>query len=126
MIERAVPLRRIAMRCRGTACRARGNQIAPHHRESGLRGLPFDVYIAFDLKWYAVFKSLEHRVDQLLDRSAAVIARHCLMQVPPDALDRVALRIVQGQEVQLNPMAPGHHVPCICRQSWKLAVSQIA
>ena len=34
----------------------------------------FDVYIAFGLRRYAVFKPLKHTVDQLLDRSTAVIA----------------------------------------------------
>ena len=33
----------------------------------------FDVHIALDLKWFAVFKPLTHKVGQLLDRSAAVI-----------------------------------------------------
>ena len=33
-----------------------------------------DVRIAFDLKWYAVLKLLKHKVGQLLDHSAAVIA----------------------------------------------------
>lgn len=51
--------------------------------------------------------------------SSAVIAGDFFLQVPTNALDRVALRIVQWPEVQLNPMTPDGkmylHPPAVVR-----------
>ena len=52
-----------------------------------------------------MFEPLEHLVQQVVHRLAAMIAGDLLVRVPPDALDRVQVRRVLWQEVNRDPIA---------------------
>src|SRR6516162_3420090 len=71
--------------------------------ESTLRG--YSVDLVLNLEGIPAIEPGESQVQQLLHRLALMIAGDPVMQVPPHALDRVAVRAVLRQEVQVDPVA---------------------
>jgi len=55
--------------------------------------------------------------EQFFDGAAAMVAGNGVVQVPPDAFDRVRLRSVLRQEVELDTLPPLDEVSRTRRQS---------
>src|SRR5512133_883462 len=81
-----------------------GTKIATFNRQSESRGLLHLVDRPLDLERILAPEPGERQVQQLSHRLAPMVPRDLLMQMPPHALDRVAIRAVCWQQVQIDPL----------------------